>query len=287
MRYPGGPINTENLSPAETSRLQRIRLAQLAQNAYRRRRSINAPRNEGVDGLGDRERSLSPEGWDTLRTTLAPDPQPPSANTSFASAAGTQTASQSAVQPSGGSILPDGFDDAPVDAGCDSGCEHSDFDDGDFEEPRPFLAHQQRRVQMRQIRSPNVARIERPRSSNNINNSSAENTRPRRTSRSGMENSGAPNGPERQALHGVPIPETNSQDSWVGRALLGASEGEASESPRNATVTTVSSMTSAPAEEDWSGMQHIVRSLARREDIPEEWWAEAGLSRTLSRQGTN
>ncbi|KAL1892673.1 hypothetical protein Sste5346_006960 [Sporothrix stenoceras] len=32
------------------------------------------------------------------------------------------------------------------------------------------------------------------------------------------------------------------------------------------------------------GMQHIVRSLARREDIPDEWWAEAGLSRTLPRE---
>jgi hypothetical protein len=30
------------------------------------------------------------------------------------------------------------------------------------------------------------------------------------------------------------------------------------------------------------GMQRIVRNLARREDIPDEWWAEAGLSRTLA-----
>lgn len=35
------------------------------------------------------------------------------------------------------------------------------------------------------------------------------------------------------------------------------------------------------------GMQHIVRSLARREDIPDEWWAEAGLSRTLPREASN
>jgi hypothetical protein len=28
-------------------------------------------------------------------------------------------------------------------------------------------------------------------------------------------------------------------------------------------------------------MQRIVRNLARRQDIPDEWWAEAGLSRTL------
>jgi hypothetical protein len=35
------------------------------------------------------------------------------------------------------------------------------------------------------------------------------------------------------------------------------------------------------------GMQRIVRNLARREDIPDEWWAEAGLSRTLSREAGN
>ena len=34
-------------------------------------------------------------------------------------------------------------------------------------------------------------------------------------------------------------------------------------------------------------MQRIVRNLARREDIPDEWWAEAGLSRTLSREASN
>ena len=33
--------------------------------------------------------------------------------------------------------------------------------------------------------------------------------------------------------------------------------------------------------DDWAGMQRIVRSLARREDIPDGWWAEAGLSRIL------
>ncbi len=34
------------------------------------------------------------------------------------------------------------------------------------------------------------------------------------------------------------------------------------------------------------GMQRIVSNLARREDIPDEWWAEAGLSRTLSREAS-
>lgn len=31
-------------------------------------------------------------------------------------------------------------------------------------------------------------------------------------------------------------------------------------------------------------MQRVVRTLARREDIPDEWWAEVGLSRSLPRE---
>jgi hypothetical protein len=34
------------------------------------------------------------------------------------------------------------------------------------------------------------------------------------------------------------------------------------------------------------GMQHIVRNLVRREDIPNDWWVDAGLSRTLPRDGS-
>ncbi|KAI0885894.1 uncharacterized protein GGS22DRAFT_162238 [Annulohypoxylon maeteangense] len=50
-----------------------------------------------VDGLGDRDRSLSPDGerlWDNLLTTLTPDPQPPSVGSSFASTTASTSASQ-------------------------------------------------------------------------------------------------------------------------------------------------------------------------------------------------
>jgi hypothetical protein len=34
---------------------------------------------------------------------------------------------------------------------------------------------------------------------------------------------------------------------------------------------------------EWlSGMHRIVRGLASRVDIPDEWWAQAGLSRSMS-----
>lgn len=58
-------------------------------------------RRRRVDGLGDRDRSLSPEGsaaWDTLLTSITPDPQAPSAGSSFAS---TSAAAAAAAASSG------------------------------------------------------------------------------------------------------------------------------------------------------------------------------------------
>jgi hypothetical protein len=40
----------------------------------------------------------------------------------------------------------------------------------------------------------------------------------------------------------------------------------------------------ATDSDDLGRMQHIVRRLARREDIPDEWWAEVGLSRNFLRE---
>ena len=56
-------------------------------------------RSAAVDGLGDRDRSLSPEGgaaWDTLLGSITPDPQPPSVGSSFASASASAAASSNA-----------------------------------------------------------------------------------------------------------------------------------------------------------------------------------------------
>ncbi|TQV95324.1 hypothetical protein V2A60_009642 [Cordyceps javanica] len=296
------PLAAENSSQVtESVRQRRMRAAHLARNAYIRRRHQSSRRGTGVDGLGDRERSLSPEGWDTLLTTLAPDPQPPSANTSFASGSGTQSGSQtpsqpagagapttqpstappaaappSAVQPpTGGSILPDGFDDAPVDPGCDSGCEHSDIEEGDFAEARRAVAYRSRQEHYGR----GATRSRFAQSANRAREAAQQRLPP-------LEHPDAPSMAERQALSGVPLPDVSGQDSWAGRASMGAAEQGSTNMTRHARTMSFSPG-SGPAEEDWSGMQHIMRSLAQREDIPEEWWAEAGLSRTLSQQGTN
>ncbi|KAI0134231.1 hypothetical protein BJ170DRAFT_191195 [Xylariales sp. AK1849] len=73
-----------------------------------------------MDGLGDRDRSLSPEGdsvWDTLQSTLTPDPQPPSVGSSFASTNVSAAASQTTLSSSNTSIT---NPDEELEPPCDS-----------------------------------------------------------------------------------------------------------------------------------------------------------------------
>lgn len=57
------------------------------------------------DGLGDRERSISPQDdhWETMLSTVAPDPLPPTAESSFASTAASQSFSNSHASSRSGS----------------------------------------------------------------------------------------------------------------------------------------------------------------------------------------
>ncbi|KAL2073613.1 hypothetical protein VTL71DRAFT_10939 [Oculimacula yallundae] len=102
----GGPPTTETAG--------RSSLSEEAQFLSRQRSVVNAMRlrrlnrQARLDGLGDRDRSLSPEGgaaWDILLTSITPDPQVPSAGSSFASisAAAAAASSPSGSGPSSGS----------------------------------------------------------------------------------------------------------------------------------------------------------------------------------------
>ncbi|KAL7623115.1 hypothetical protein AAE478_006794 [Parahypoxylon ruwenzoriense] len=157
-----------------------------------------------VDGLGDRDRSLSPEGdgvWDILQSTLAPDPQPPSVGSSFESTNPSSTASQrTTVVPISASVTSLGEE---TEFPCDN---EADGDDGQIETSRPRGA---RRI----------------------------------------------------------LPPVEA-DPWLNYAEMAAA---------------TSSLPSAPDDPGFlDGMHRIVRGLAAREDIPDEWWAEAGLNRSMS-----
>lgn len=170
---------TERLA-AETTAQERATIAATAA-AEREleippRRSMRGRRIGGFDGLGDRDRSLSPEAdgaWDTLQSTLTPDPQPPSAGSSFAR----------------------------------------------VEEPEP------------------------------------------------------PCDPLNEPDAGAQRPEGLRQSASLSRRSY-------ADVLRVPSDTSPSEMAEDP---EWlEGMHHIVRGLASRQDIPDEWWAQAGLTRSMS-----
>ncbi|KAG5975869.1 hypothetical protein E4U55_007545 [Claviceps digitariae] len=274
-----------------------------------------------VDGLGDRDRSLSPEVWETLLSTLTPDPQPPSAGSSFASVSTSQTAGPSSGTPS---TDQDVVDEVQMETVCESGCEYSDneLDAADYE-PLDYSRTRLRRQRFRDmaLRDPLPRRVpefnldgmsepyltqmgststdtfsvlavpaaQRTRNSGDFRSSRQINTpsgsitiyestmrlrpsgeisrqsasRSRSTSQSNYDEASPP--PQRSHF---------AQDEERISIRDGPQHGQ--DATRSASTTGPS-----PAEDDWAGMQRIVRSLARREDIPDGWWAEAGLSRIL------
>lgn len=168
-----------------------------------------------VDGLGDRDRSLSPEDdgvWDTLLSSIRADPQPPSVGTSFASTSAPASAATSQSTSTTTSAHTQLTAPATLDAleggefdfdhPCESGGDNSDTEGDDDEE-------EARVNTLRRFR--------------------------------------------RSYADVVGRREEEDLDQLVGGV---------------------------------DDMQRIVRNLARREDIPDEWWAEAGLSRSLPREAT-
>ncbi|GAO18879.1 hypothetical protein UVI_02045970 [Ustilaginoidea virens] len=252
----------------------------------------------GLDGLGDRERSLSPEGWDTLLSTLTPDPQPPSAGSSFAAVAASQTAGPSSATPTTVSeAVEDGFVDAP----CESGCEGSDneMEDADYGIPE-FLRIVRRRAgrlgeaDSRRVPENNLNRVadehaRRPRASNESRSTRQINTPHGQLT---IYESTRRLGPSGDLAHAQSTSQPGEHSrSWNGPFAAHAASGErqhsldgALQSPDESSSATQANPMAA--EDDWSGMQRIVRSLARREDIPDGWWAEAGLSRILQQRET-
>lgn len=104
--------------------------------------------------------------------------------------------------------------------------------------------------------------------------------------------SGRLTGRSRQDTDEIPGPQVNAsagtgeaeplRNGWVNRFLVGVAEERESELPSVPQPEGSEAPSSnARSDEDWTGMQRIVRRLAHREDIPDEWWAEVGLSRNV------
>jgi hypothetical protein len=236
-----------------------------------------APRR-GVDGLGDRERSLSPEVWDTLLSTLTPDPQPPSAGSSFASVVLSQTAGPSSTTtPSSGNAT------QPGEPPCDSGCENSDGEDEAYNPRENAPRHRSRRLADRvpeynldgpsdgpptRVLRRNGRSASAPRASSLLPYS-------RHTSRERTAGLDIGAEPVSSLIH------TGPREGWVGRLSVGVSDEEQGDEATRQEREGSESQNVSGGEEDLSGMQRIISNLTWRQDIPDEWWAEAGLRRTF------
>jgi hypothetical protein len=160
-----------------------------------------------ADGLGDRDRSLSPEGdaaWDTLRASIAPDPQPPSGGSSFAStAAAASSSTSSAVTSTGTSMTSTGPSEAILG---NRDCDNSDFECTDEDEEDTY----------------------------------------------GLQEFAQSRGDHLRRSYAEMVSSRPQQS-------------------RNDNADDI----------DWPAMRRIITSLVEREDVPEEWWASAGLTRNL------
>ncbi|KAK4064887.1 uncharacterized protein Triagg1_8886 [Trichoderma aggressivum f. europaeum] len=226
-------------------------------------------RSNAADGLGDRDRSLSPEVWDTLLTTLTPDPQPPSASSSFASAAAPQNAGPSNAPPPPSAP---GVPDELVDGACESGHEGSDDEEDEWYSQLPATMRSvtsfRRRFEYQ--RRPAVPGYNLDGPSDGPLGDQSQSERPGYSLHDSQTDGYA------LLLTNSFLTQVGSEDERRADRLRPNREGSTGSGPGAQT-----------GDEEWLGMRRIVQSLAAREDIPDEWWAEAGLNRTLPHDESN
>lgn len=258
----------------------------------RRIETTGAGRLGAVDGLGDRNRSLSPESstvWDTIFTTLTPDPRAPSADSSFASATASASASQSRSQNTATTSRTSFADPSAAD---DHPCEIGDLSESDAEmdqePPAARPEHPSRVVPSRHRRFVSALDSNEGSSTSYVRAEIADrptlhfNGRPDRVPSAGA----ARDRLQPWGWHSArirPLPRSGLESPAEGQATTDALTREGSEDAfgnfEQSDVDPPSGSQSTD-EPSWAGMQRIVRRLVERRDIPDEWWAEAGLSRT-------
>lgn len=200
---------------------ERVRaLSRASNNMERSRRLLRQAR---LDGLGDRDRSLSPENgaaWDTLLTGITPDPQPPSAASSFASNSAAAATNSTGSGPSTAST-------SMTSLGRPEASQMNDSADAD--------AYEQHVIDCLS------------------DSSSAEDEEE-----------------DVYELRGL----NRTQAPWRSYAEV-------------VTPNEPSRHGSTPDAEELGGWHRIISRLTERDDIPDEWWASAGLIRNLRREPTN
>ena len=201
-----------------------------------RRRALEQDESSGphatsrsrLDGLGDRNRSLSPAEWDTLLVGITPDPQPPSAGSSFASSSASAAAVSSSPSPnptaSTTMTSPERSGESDAARDCDNSEPSSNEEDDYSSMP-----------ELEDVSEPVVAR----------------------------EPDAAP-------------PASEARARWrqrQQRLLIAARVERINRLNEGADARRIDE------GDHMDSMHRIISGLAGRQDIPDEWWARAGLRR--------
>jgi hypothetical protein len=206
----GPPYADRATRAALSDRVQALNRA--SNNMERSQRLIRQAR---LDGLGDRDRSLSPENgaaWDILLTSITPDPQPPSAGSSFASSAAAAASSSSGSGPASAST--------------------------------------------------SMTSVDRNGDSTNVLDCD-------------ISESGSNTDEDEEDIYELQdLNRTRGGRFW--RTYADVVTSRADRAARNGGTDT----------EHLGGMLRIISRLAERDEIPDEWWALAGLSRNIRREPT-
>lgn len=228
---PAYPVSTPIISRSEDAASNTPLLRRVGHRSINDVRGSAVPRSSAIDGLGDRERSFSPgddneehDAWETLLTTIRPDDNLPSTDSSFASAnasssnglAGTSAnSSQTGLSTlsSDGPRLHLGLDPFP-----------------------DFIPHC------------------------DMSSSDGSDTEAESDTELGAYALGS---------NGL-------------RRLLEQEQGPSRERRDNNDSPTISFSQDGSIEDPYQ-LQPLIDHLARREDIPDEWWAAIGLTRRLGR----
>lgn len=220
-----------------------------------------------VDGLGDRNRSPSPaaDDWDTFLSTVAPDPVPPTADSSFTSAAASAsfTASPNPSSRAGSSnsnsvlssrthlTVPSHGDSPPVEGflyACESDSSASDTE-VDYAPPRRLS--RLRRGSLRDV----------PRSPENISELTSYG-RPRQSWYSFY------NRPQRRVTS---LADNRPRSDQVDGATEPLGSFEERFGPQDSTQ-----------DQELRDARTILERLTQREDVSDEFWASVGLTRSMA-----
>lgn len=262
-----------------------------------------------IDGLGDRDRSISPlderPPWDAFLTTLVPDPVGPTAESSFASAAASASFSNSHPSSRAGSsnsaassrthlTVPSRRDSLPQNEQFMRACDTSEDDtvsDTEEDEPadgapvpawRPLMDYRNREALSQELESRRQASVDALENRRRMRPSYFSNEPPMRDSerysRRVLERSRDASAYVRSFYNPRVSPgniENAPLDQLDGPAEEQTSTAEDDTSPIEPTGT-------PPLDQELRDARSLLERLSRRGDISDDFWASVGLSRSFA-----